>query len=520
MRSQAKTADSVALAGRLWTTALLGGLLVLINGYPHWVGVWVGRGSDWRFLPLLAPGYSAHLDSLDIWLGLALALNVVLLRRRQWDRTSRWLQFVVGAVGALTLYQMATGPELLGLQNEWLDLHRWPPELREDPRRLVQSFSPLFRLSLFVGFGGLVALSIRRLLQLLDLADPARKLVREGLGDRGFAGTVELLRQDTGRAFAVIDRDQVFGPTPDRPLPRFIHQAKVVLRGIAVQLTPTRRLLFAVSMVLAIPDKTRWAAVAGLFLLLLLELVDRIRVRDELELARELQRDLLPSSVPVMPGWTVAHSYRTANAIGGDYYDFQRTAAGRVALVIGDASGHGMAAALIMAIANATLKAAIDHEPAPAQVIARVNHALFRTGGRRAFMTLFYGLLDLDDGRFDYLCAGHPFPLLRRAAGEIVELGAGCLPLGIRETLKVESRQVVIEPGDRLLLYSDGLPEALDGPEGEAFGYRRLTELLADAGTPQEIHDRIWTAFDLHVGQNPLADDLTLAVLHRLPEKK
>ncbi len=509
--------DAISRAGRLWTAGVLGVLLVLLNGFPHWVGVWIGPAADWRFLPLLAPAYSEHLQSLDLWLVLALALNVVLYRRRRWDRTARWLEFAAGAVGALTLLRMATGPEVLGPQPDWMDLHGWPPELQAEAQRLARIIYPLFNIALFVGCGGLVVVSLQRLIRLVEVAAPARRLVREGLGDRGVAGTVELFRQDAGRAFEVLDRDRPFGPGPEGSVARFIHRSKVVLRGIAVQLTPARRLLFALSVVLAVPAETRWLAVAGLFFLLLLELVDRIRVRDELELARALQRDLLPAAAPALPGWAVAYSYRTASAIGGDYHDFQRTADGRMALVIGDASGHGMAAALVMAIANATLKAAVDHEPAPAQVLTQLNRALLRTGGRKAFMTLFYGLLDLDGGRLDHACAGHPFPLLRRARGEILELGAGSLPLGVNRTLAIAPEQIVIEPDDRLLLYSDGLPEALDGPDGEAFGFGRLRELLTGGGAAQEIHDRILAAFDSHVGDQPLADDLTLVVLHRLP---
>ena len=248
----------------------------------------------------------------------------------------------------------------------------------------------------------------------------------------------------------------------------------------------------------------------------MLELVDRIQVRDEVELARELQRDLLPSSPPELPGWAVANSYRTANAIGGDYHDFQRTADGRLAIVVGDASGHGMAAALIMAIANTTLKAAIDVDPEPRAVLTRLNQALFRTGGRKAFMTCFYGVLDPENGRLEYACAGHPFPLLLRAGGELGELGTGALPLGIKESVTVTPEAVSVEPGDRLLFYSDGLPEALDDAKGRAFGFGRLRELLAARGTAREIHDRVLAAFDEHVGSSPLADDLTLVVVHRL----
>jgi hypothetical protein len=518
MQANSERAEAVSVAARLLTAVLLSGLLVLVLAFPHWVGLFsIGQAHNWRFLPLLAPAYSEHLLSVSAWLTLLIVLDLRLASRGRWDLAARWLELAAGAIGAFALWQIATGPPVLGPQPAWMDFHGWPAELQAAPESLVRSLYPPFRIALMAGSGVLLVISIRRLTRIPGLEIPAQKLVREGLGDRGVAGTLELFRQDAGRAYDVLERDQPYGLGPERPLARFLHHFKVVLHGIAVQLTPARRLLFVASMLLAIPDRTRWIAVAGLFFLLLLELVDRIRVRDELDLARELQRDLLPRSAPDLPGWVVAHSYRTASAIGGDYHDFQRTADGRLALVVGDASGHGMAAALIMAIANATLKAAFDHETEPVNVVTRLNRALVRTGGRKAFMTLFYGLLDLDSGLFDYVCAGHPFPQLRRADGRIVELGAGSLPLGMAENLQTTAMSVVLEPDDRLLLYSDGVPEALSGPQGEAFGFDRLQKLLVEAGTAHEIHDRILGAFDAHVGDQPLADDLTLVVLHRLP---
>ena len=516
MEPRLEELDKASRVGRLWAGVLLVALLVLLNAYPHWVGVWVGPAAGWRFLPLLAPAYADHLDTVNSWLILALVLEVLRYRRRRWDRMTRWLEFAVGAVGALTLFHLATGPRVLAPQPEWMDLHGWPRKAQELPQELVASYYVLVKVALFMGFVALVVLSLHRLFRIVGLVEPARKLVREGLGDRGLDGTMALFRREAAGALEVLDRDHAFGREPAGGPARFFHRSKVVLRGIAVQLNPARRLLFVVSMVLAIPDKTRWAAVAGLFFLLLLELVDRVRVRDELDLARELQRDLLPSVAPVLPGWATAHSYRTANAIGGDYHDFLPAADGRVAVVIGDARGHGMAAALVMAIANATLKAAVGHRPEPARVVAQLNRALFRTGGRKAFMTLFYGLLDPGSGRLEYVCAGHPFPLLRRRDGEIVELGAGSLPLGLSERPEIAAESVDLAHDEQVLLYSDGLPEALDGPDGEAFGFRRLGELLADGGSPREIHDRILAAFDDHVGEQRLADDLTLVVLHRL----
>jgi sigma-B regulation protein RsbU (phosphoserine phosphatase) len=174
-----------------------------------------------------------------------------------------------------------------------------------------------------------------------------------------------------------------------------------------------------------------------------------------------------------------------------------------------------MAAGLLMAIASATLKAAVDSDPTPRQVADQLNQALFRAGGHRAFMAVFYGLLDPDSGGLDFICAGQPFPLLLRAAGGIEELGEGALPLGMRERTRPSAATVALERGDRLVLFTDGLAEAVAGPDDEAFGYDRIRQLAAAGGSAREIHDRILAAFEKHVAGQPLADDLTLVVIAR-----
>jgi serine phosphatase RsbU (regulator of sigma subunit) len=256
-------------------------------------------------------------------------------------------------------------------------------------------------------------------------------------------------------------------------------------------------------------------AVLALVFLLALELVDRVRVRDELEVARDLQRQLLPGAGPDLPGWAFAQSYRTANEIGGDYYDFLELPDGRLVIVAGDASGHGMAAGLLMVVAHTSLRLSADLDPRPEAAVPLLNRALASTGGRRAFLTLFYGLLEPATGRLDYVCAGHPFPLLRRLGGELEELGTGSLPLGIRRELRIEPRSVVLGPGDLLLLYSDGLAEEVHPTTGEAFGFDRLRRLLAPGGDAREVHDRVLEAFDGFLAGESQRDDISLVVVER-----
>lgn len=358
----------------------------------------------------------------------------------------------------------------------------------------------------------------------------------EGLDSRDLR---RMFDKDAVRAYAVLTRGHDDTPEPKGKIGRFFYRIKLTFLGLSYKLTPARRLLFASSLLsffigmfgdpmeVRASGETRifvdfspfWFALslAMMVYLLALELVDRIRVRDELEVARELQEDLLPHDVPPIPGYDFAHSYRTANEVGGDYYALTPLADGRVALLVGDASGHGMAAGLVMAIANATLKTALDLDPSPERVIRLLNRTLCRTGTKRTFMTVFYALLDPATGKMEYVCAGHPFPLLRRADGTIEELGYGGLPLGMREPLEICLQSAALEPGDLLLLYTDGLAEALDTQGREAFGYPRISALTRDGGSPRSVHERILRAFDHHVGDEPLKDDLTLLVAARLP---
>ena len=361
-------------------------------------------------------------------------------------------------------------------------------------------------------------------------------LLRETTGGVRPRDLARLFDQEAADAYSVLTRDHGLGPEPQEPLRRALYRARLVLAGFSRRLSPARRLLFLGCLLAALlglldfgfaldlrgrlvfDSSPLWfvLSVAGLVFLLGLELVEQVRVRDELEVARALQRELLPRTTPLLPGYRIRHAYRTANEVGGDYYDFELLEDGRVALVAGDASGHGMAAGLLMAIANSALKLALDLDPTPRAVLEVLNRSLFRVGGRQAFMSLFYGLLEPSTGRLDWAIAGHPFPLLRRGAGGAVEeIGAGGLPLGLRRDLEVPCGSTELRDGDVLVLYSDGLPEALDRAE-EAFGYARLRQLVEGHDTPETTHEAILGAFDRHLAGAPLRDDFSLVVVGRM----
>ncbi|MEM6706277.1 MAG: PP2C family protein-serine/threonine phosphatase [Acidobacteriota bacterium] len=346
-----------------------------------------------------------------------------------------------------------------------------------------------------------------------------------------------LFDREAIEAYDILVRDQDVKPPEKGGVRLFFHRARVLFLGLSYKLTPERRLLFAFAVITALFGALDFGAVfnfrnrivfetspvwflfsiLALAFLLALTLVDQVRFRDELEIARQLQRDLLPAQDPAIDGYTVSHVYRTAKAVGGDYYDFHRLEDGRWAIMVGDASGHGMAAGLLMAIANATLKLAMDIDPRPVPVLEMLNRALYRTGDARAFMTLFYGVLDVRTGDLDYAIAAHPFPILRRSNGDLVELGTGALPLGLRPELKLEKHHVKMDVEDLIVIYSDGLPEAVN-PDERSFGYDKLMKILRVGGQSYPVRERILFALEQHMQGSELQDDFSLVVLKRQPE--
>jgi hypothetical protein len=348
----------------------------------------------------------------------------------------------------------------------------------------------------------------------------------------------KLVDRDAPRVYSVLMRDRG-GETPPKKGPeRLLWNVRLLFLSLSEKLSPPRRLIFAASLLAALlglvdvdfgfntPDYGLQIdaspgffllAVAGLVFLLATELVDRVLVRDELEVARQLQNELLPKAPPRVPGWLFAHSWRTANDIGGDYHRFEPLGDGRWAIVVADASGHGMAAGLLMAITDTSLRIAIELDPAPRAVATLLHRALLRTGDRRSFVTLFYGVLDPTTGELDFVSAGHPSPIVRRADGRLEEPAAGALPLGMREHALPASGALALAPGDLLVLATDGLFEALDS-EQHSFGWDRLRDEVArPAAGAAALHDRLREAVDRHGGDAPPSDDRTIVVVERLP---
>src|ERR671911_870737 len=242
---------------------------------------------------------------------------------------------------------------------------------------------------------------------------------------------------------------------------------------------------------------------------------ERERIEQELQVARQIQQELLPETIPELEGWRIAAYYGPAREVGGDFYDFLEFPDGRLGLVVGDATGHGMPAALVMATTRGMLRAVIQSWESPGEVLARVNEALVADIPPSTFVTCFYGVLDPKDGHLSYANAGHNLPC-RRHNGQADELRARGMPLGLMAGMGYEEKEAVLEVGDSTLFYSDGLVEAHDS-SGEMFGFPRLRRLVAERAAEEgSLVDILTDELRSFTGDGwEQEDDITLLTLRR-----
>jgi predicted ester cyclase len=213
--------------------------------------------------------------------------------------------------------------------------------------------------------------------------------------------------------------------------------------------------------------------------------LERERVEQELHVAQRIQHALLPKAVPALKGWEIARHYQPARQVGGDFYDFLPLADGRVSLVIGDVSGKGVPAAVLMASTQSVLRAVAQRGGStPGQVLAEANEVLCTNIPPNMFVTCFYAVLERESGRLVYANAGHTLPCCRRhnEEGETNELVVRGMPLGLMPGMSYEEKQTTLLPGDGVLFCTDGLVEAHDA-KGEMFGTPRLRSLLSEHPT-------------------------------------
>ncbi len=240
------------------------------------------------------------------------------------------------------------------------------------------------------------------------------------------------------------------------------------------------------------------------------------RIEQELRTAQAIQHAFLPKDVPALPGWQLMPYYQPAREVGGDFYDIFVFADGRLGLVIGDVSGKGVPAALVMATVHTMLRTAVQGMLAPGEVLARVNDLLATEIPAGMFVTCFYALLDPGSGRLRYANAGHE-PPYRQHGGSVTELWATGMPLGLMPGSCYEEQEATLAPGESLLFYSDGLVEA-HSPSREMFGFPRLQKLLEVHPDAPSLIGFLLGELQRFTGEGwEQEDDVTLLLLQRLP---
>ena len=244
------------------------------------------------------------------------------------------------------------------------------------------------------------------------------------------------------------------------------------------------------------------------------EAVTRQRFEHELEVARLIQQNFLPKELPDLPGWRVSAYYQPAREVGGDFYDVIPLPDGRVGFVVGDVTDKGVPAALVMSATRSVLRASAQRLIEPGTVLERVNEHLCPDMPEKMFVTCLYGVLDPASGLLRFANAGHDVPYVKTADG-VEELRARGMPLGLMPGMAYEEKETVLEPGDSVLLHSDGIVEAHD-PDRQMFGFPRLKETVADAPGGQPLIDRVLRDLAGFTGAaTEQEDDITMVTLER-----
>ena len=269
----------------------------------------------------------------------------------------------------------------------------------------------------------------------------------------------------------------------------------------------------------ASPSFNGWVLFSGVILILLAE-VFRLgsEMKGDLETARKIQFDLVPGEAFRRSDVVIQARMRPARSVGGDLYDIIDLEEGRVAVVLGDVTGKGLPAALLMTSVVGSLRALLSAGLRGGELIAALNRHVCANSPSGRFLTLFYGELDAATGKLTYVNAGHNPPLLRRADGTVDELEPTAMMLGVSADAPVEARQVEMRPADRLLLFSDGLSEAFNAQDQE-YGETRIKDSLLRAHglAPDAAVERLLSDVERFRGSAPPHDDMTLMLIARQP---
>jgi phosphoserine phosphatase RsbU/P len=315
---------------------------------------------------------------------------------------------------------------------------------------------------------------------------------------------------------------------------RWKHPFKVavgLVSSILSKLSPPRRVFLLITIVFAFAgvadlhflfftqEVEFLLAFGGLFILLVMVLGDAITMKRDIEIAREIQRRLVPRVPPEMPGVDLAFATRPAKMVAGDYFDaFRRSKDGPLLVAVADVSGKSVPAAMLMANFQAALRALAGSRSSLAELITGLNHlACSNNLNGRRFTTAFLAELDAGTGELRYVSAGQNPPILKRSDGSIERLSSESMPLGVELTENYESGKTKLAPADVLVIFTDGITEARN-EDGEEFGDKRLVALLqlSQKESAGATHTHIMQELDDFVGQAPQHDDITCMVIRRI----
>jgi serine phosphatase RsbU (regulator of sigma subunit)/predicted ester cyclase len=249
------------------------------------------------------------------------------------------------------------------------------------------------------------------------------------------------------------------------------------------------------------------------------EMREREHLEQELRVARRIQQASLPMEVPTLEGWQISPYYQPAREVGGDFYDFFELEDGRVGVVVGDATGKGVSAALVAAATSSMVRAVAQAlgSSSPGEVLAQVNETLVARIPSNMFVTCFYAVLDPESAGLRYANAGHDLPYLRgRSSDDAEELSARGMPLGLMPEMSYEEKETVLDAGDSVLFYSDGLVEAHDPQRHQMFGFPRLGALVAGHAEKRSFVTLLIAELYSFTGEEwEQEDDITLLTLRR-----
>jgi sigma-B regulation protein RsbU (phosphoserine phosphatase) len=317
--------------------------------------------------------------------------------------------------------------------------------------------------------------------------------------------------------------------SPVRSWTRPFRVVGYLFTSVLHKLSPARRVFFLITVAFALMAVLHihyfiltqgvefLLAFGGLLILLALVLGDHVSMQRDIEIAREIQRWLVPRRPPNVPGIDVAFSTRPAKTVGGDYYDaFLRAGDGPLLLAVADVSGKSVPAAMMMATFQATLRALANSTNSLSELVAGLNLQVCTHSQNGRFTTAFIAELNPATGQLAFLCAGHNPPILRRANGAIERLKSDNIPLGIELGEKYATGHTHLEPQDLLIIYTDGITEARD-EDSSAFGDARLLAIAQNTNAERSAMtlSNIMRNLDDFVGAAPQHDDITCMVIRR-----